>query len=802
MPVAPAPPAVGVVAVAVDAVVRGETYHAVRAYVAGRKAYRTVVVDLLFGVNPTVVPAARIVVAVAPPAPVVVVLADLTVGEVERVAVGLPYHGLFDNARAELTERFYGQFYVLQRTNHQEGIDNEYRRGNGARRRGGHLEADVDGVGRGGVPSRVHIAQGATFAARRTVDKPFKLGRVATAANVGRPHGDIFKVADGVASRTEVNSGVGRYIIHHVHHHGVGSGRVVGQRATVRTVFGRVVRVVENGLNLVARFERIFGPEATIAAFFKGHHLVVEIPLIYRRLAFVGRTHVEGYRVVGADVGARVGVNVYHHPVALDELNDDDVGVNFAGVYAGVVAGEAATDIAEVAQIFGGEDRVGGTRYVAAVDGPLIFRVGTAVGDGRLKGGLNAAALGYDRGVANGEARTIDGDGGRYRVANTNQNSVVANAGAAVGVRNINGEGVARGGVGAYKPVFHGGLFAAAHFAPTVGVERAVADELEGEVCLGLREVALTQHGVALNVEFGYHLNKNGSRVKATILVLGFYFELALLPNAHTYALRGFAAVQPLVGYYIGAGGRKHHGFGAAGFVFAGRGGGVGELDVGLEVGRVVHLFGTRVVANHFATNRVARINSGEGNGIARLTLDFHFILEPLVGGNNIAIVGLGHEGKRVGAASRAVGHLNVGVELERLAEQYRGHGGGVGLAHIGMVHNGAVVVELTGYGRAGNAGIARCYGGGRLPCGAVQAFLPFDKVEVSGFGQEERIGQEVANSRLGGRKLACLGFGIEAEQHHVARPIANAVVGHAANIGGVFGENGYRVVARVVRSR
>ena len=179
-----------VVLVTADSVVRRETDHTVTTHIARREADRTVVVNQLLGDGAAVIPVPQIT---APP--IAPMLADITVVEIERVAVGLPYHRLFYNLRTEVVDRLYFQIDILKRTDNKERVFVEFLR-RGARRRGNHLEPDGDGVGRGGVPSGIHIAERGTRTAQLTIDVPFECGRIAATLHVNRLDVDVFEVAN------------------------------------------------------------------------------------------------------------------------------------------------------------------------------------------------------------------------------------------------------------------------------------------------------------------------------------------------------------------------------------------------------------------------------------------------------------------------------------------------------------------------------------------------------------------------------------------------------------------------------
>ena len=538
-----------------------------------------------------------------------IVFAQLTVREVERVAVGLPYHRFSYNAGADVVGGFNAQVDVFERADDEDGVGDVDGRRNGARSRRGHLKTNPQGVGHIGTRSAVGVGNARALALLGAVYKPFKLGRVAAALDVDGRYGNGFVFADGVASRTKLNVGMRRYVIYHRHHKGVGSGRVVLQRAAVRAVFGAVVRVEENGLDAVARFEREGGPQAVFAAYEVGNGAVVVVPLIYRCLAFVGRTHVVGYRVVGADFGARVGVDVYHHAVLLDNLNDDDVRVNLGRIGTEFVAGEAATDVAEVAQLGGFKYGVGGTRHIAAVDGPLILRVGTGVLHLGYKAGVDTTALGYHRGVFGREARTRDGDGGMNGIAHGNRYRVVGRAGLAARARTRYRDGKARGFGGTYKPVF---LLAEGVGVEVLPHEGRVVLATEVEVCPLTRRKVFTQDGVVARVYFGFYLHLNRSRVVTTIGIYGGHLEFAFLPYRYRHRLLGFAAVQPLVGLNARAARRKGDGLRAAQYGVGSRNLAVGLEHRGHEGGVDVGVGRARVGGGYYATNGVVGFKTAE----------------------------------------------------------------------------------------------------------------------------------------------------------------------------------------------
>ena len=88
----------------------------------------------------------------------------------------------------------------------------------------------------------------------------------------------------------------------------------------------------------------------------------------------------------------------------------------------------------------------------------------------------------------------------------------------------------------------------------------------------------------------------------------------------------------------------------------------------------------------------------------------------------------------RAGTHRAVVGKVNL--QFVGRTEVNLGHGRGVGFALVEVVYNGTVVEFLTGERATGNAGIAGGHGGGRNPSVAINAFFPFDKVEVSRGGQ------------------------------------------------------------------
>ena len=183
-----------VVAVAAYTRVRREADHTVIAHIARRKADRTVVLDLLFGNN-----------AAIGPATAATVFVNLTVAEVEAVAVGLPYHGFFDNLGADIVGRIQRHFHFRQRTDDKDRVFVEYRRRRGARSRGRHLETYGQRVGLFGRRGIGGIFKRGARTFERAVDVPFKFGRITATLDVDGLHRDDLFLADRVAARTEID---------------------------------------------------------------------------------------------------------------------------------------------------------------------------------------------------------------------------------------------------------------------------------------------------------------------------------------------------------------------------------------------------------------------------------------------------------------------------------------------------------------------------------------------------------------------------------------------------------------------
>ena len=535
-------------------------------------------------------------------------------------------------------------------------------------------------------------------------------------------------------------------------------------------------------------------PRAVFAAVQIGDGAVVQIPLVNRILTLVGRTHVEQYRIVGADVGTRIRVDVNHHAVLLDNLDDDDVRPYFIGRRTGFVARQAATDVAEVGQVGGRKDGVGGTGDIAAVNRPLVARMLAAILRFGNEAGFHVTAFGYHRGVGGRITYTVNRNLRRYGVTDMNRYRIVGRADRTVGARAAHGQRKARGGIGRYIPIFQvrGGI--GMQIMPQ---EAVVVVALERQVRPLLRRGTLTNHGVVAERQFGFNLDFDRSRIETAVDVNRGYGVGLLMPYRHVHIGRRFAGVQPVVRYNARAGGLELNGLGAARKQFGSRYLGIRFLNGGIERGVDRAVFGAHIGAGHDATDGIARMEAVEFQRVAGLAADFHIVVIPRKRGRNVDMVGHGHELRRRAGAKRF--GLDKGQrQVERGAEANLGHGRGVGLATVGMVDNGAVVNRHIGFVAADNTRIAAERSG--LPSNAVTAFFPFDDIEVRRFGQVERIGLVVADAVLDGGQRAGRGLGIEAQQYHVARAVAYTVVGHAANVGRIVGKRRQRIILAVVR--
>ena len=563
----------------------------------------------------------------------------------------------------------------------------------------------------------------------------------------------------------------------------------------MRAVFRAVVRVVEYRADAVALTERVIGPRAAGATVFGSDGAVVEIPLVNRRETLVSRTHVERYGIVGTNVGTRVRVDVNHHAVLLDEFDDDDVRPSFIHRRTRVVTGQTATDVAEVEQVGGVEDGVGGTGDIAAVDRPLVARVRTAVFDFGYEAGFDTAAFRYHRGVAHGKAFTVNRNLRRYGVVNVNRYGVVRNADGCIISMGIDAQRIARCGVGLYEPIHHLGLLAGVQVGPEAGID---GRRRKGKVRPRSRVVTLTNQCVGTDIEVGFHPDFDGGRIETAVRVQGLNLIGGLFPYGDVDIGRRFVGVQPTVSHYIRTARLELYGFGSASEQLGGRNRRLRYIDGRSQFGRIRRIGSARIGAGHRTANHVAHRKRRYPQRVARLTGKFYAIVEPLVGRHHIRVVGVNHYGIRR-THTRGVNRTQRGFNIERLAEQYLGHGGGIGFAEVVMVDNGTVVNRYAD-GIAGNDARITVYGR-RLPPGfAIVAFFPLNDVEVRRFGQIERIGYRVANRILGRFEQAGRGLAVEAQQDFVARAVAYTVVGHAANVGRIVGKRRQRIILAVVR--